>query len=132
MLAVDLGGCQKNMDAGSLTCSNKGATCCLDVLGHTAGQTGDDGALNLSRYCLHGFKIAVTDDRKPCLDNIDLQSGKLAGNLQLLAQVHGSSGALLAIAQCRIKNQYSVGIHKNIELAPARSGLQARPHRDVN
>jgi hypothetical protein len=36
---------------------------------------------------------------------------KLAGDLQLLAQVHGGAGALLAVAERRVKDEDSVVIH---------------------
>jgi hypothetical protein len=59
-----------------------------------------------------GLTVPVADHGKSGLDDIDLQSGELTGNLQLLAQIHGGAGALLAIAQGRVKDEDSVVVHK--------------------
>jgi predicted ABC-class ATPase len=48
---------------------------------------------------------------KAGLDDIDLEAGQLAGDLQLFAQVHGSAGALLAVAQRCVEYNDAVVFH---------------------
>ena len=48
---------------------------------------------------------------KPGLNHIDFQPGELAGNFQFLAQVHGSAGTLLAIAERRVEDDDSIIFH---------------------
>ena len=54
--------------------------------------------------CLDRLEVTITDHGESRLDDVDLEAGKLTRDLKLLAQVHGGTRALLAIAKCRVKN----------------------------
>ena len=47
---------------------------------------------------------------KPGLDHVDAEPGELLGDLQLLLRVQRDARRLLAVAQRRVEDQYSVGI----------------------
>ena len=57
---------------------------------------------------MDGLEVAVADDREAGLDDIDIEAGKLARDLHFLAQVHGSAGALFAVAQGGVEDQDAV------------------------
>ena len=115
VLSVDLGGGQEDMDTGACSCRKKGESRRLDVLGHAARQTRDDGTGDFAGNRLHRLEVPVADHRETRLDDVDLEPRELARNLQFFLQVHGSPGTLLSVAQCRVKNQNSVGIHGGIQ-----------------
>src|SRR5665213_2362341 len=84
----------------------------VNVMRHTTGESADDRAFDFAGDGLDGGKIAVADDGKTGLDDIDVQARKLAGDLQFFAQVHGSARALLAVAQRCVEYDYFVVFHK--------------------
>ena len=49
--------------------------------------------------CVNRVEIAVADDRETGLNDIDVETGQLAGDLHFFAEVHGCAGALFAVAQ---------------------------------
>jgi hypothetical protein len=55
-------------------------------------------AFDLFGDCLDGSKIALADDWKSSLNHVYLQCAQLTGHSKLLAQVHGGTRALFAIA----------------------------------
>ena len=88
VLAVDFRRGEKNVDASALAggfhCGGGG----LDVLRHAARQPRNDRASYFRGDALHRLEIAFADHRESGLDHIDIEPRQLAGNLQLLAQVH--------------------------------------------
>ena len=83
----------------------------VDVARHAAGQTANDRPFDLAGDGLDGGEVPVADDGEARLDDIDLEAGELAGDLQLLAQIHGGAGALFAVAQCRVEYNDAVIFH---------------------
>ena len=112
VLAVDLGGGEEDMNATLVPSGQQCLSGSLDILGHTSGQTAHNRSLHLRGDRMHGLEIAVTNDGKSCLDDINLEAGQLAGDLQLLAQIHGGTRALLAVAQGGVEDENSVVIHR--------------------
>ena len=55
------------------------------------------------------FKVALRGDRKAGLEHVHAQRRKLVRHAQLLAVVHGASGALLAVPQRRIEEIQCAG-----------------------
>ncbi len=100
------------MDAPAVTGGFDGGAGGVDVVGGAAGQTGDDRAAHLGGDLLDRVEIAVADDRETGLDDIDVEASKLAGDLHFFAQVHGSAGALFAVAQGGVENDDFVGHEK--------------------
>ena len=97
------------MDARAVTGWGDGGPGGFDVLGHTAREAGDDGAFNLGGDLFNRVEIAVADHRETGLDDIDVETGELAGDLHFLAQVHGRAGALFAVAQGGVEDDDFVG-----------------------
>ena len=83
----------------------------LDILGHAAGQAGDGRALNLPGDGIDCGEVALADHRETALDHVHLQPSQLPRDLEFLAQRHRRAGALLAIAECRVKNDDPVFFH---------------------
>ena len=102
------------MDAAFGSCRRDSSTGCFDISGNTSCQAGDGWAFDFLGDCLDRREISVAYDRKPGFNDIDLQSCQLSSHLHFLAQVHGSSGALLSIAQRGVKNLNTLGSHDNI------------------
>ena len=107
---VDLGCGEKDMDAGTVPCRKQCLSGLLNVPGNAASQSGNHRTSDLAGDGLHGFKIPVTDDGKSRLDNIHVQACKLTGDLELFTEIHGGSGALLAVTQGGVEDQNPVGI----------------------
>ena len=82
----------------------------LDVLGVAAREPADDGALHLARHRLHALEVPARGGREARLDDVDAELGERARHAQLLGPGHAAAGGLLAIAQRRVEDQYSVGI----------------------
>ena len=71
----------------------------VDVLEARAGQAGDDRAAHRLRDRLHRVEVAVGGDREPGLDHVDPEARELLRDLQLLGDVEGDAGRLLAVPQ---------------------------------
>ena len=69
------------------------------------------GPLISRAMALDGGEIAVADDGKAGFDHIHVEAGQLAGDLEFFAQVHGSAGALLAVAQRGVEYNDLVVFH---------------------
>ncbi len=121
-LAVNLGRGQKDMDAPALARRFEGLAGGVNVARDAASQAADDRAFDLARDGADGGEIAIADDGKAGLDDIDAQAGQLAGDLELFAQVHGSAGALLAVAQRCVKKDDPIVFHNM-------SCKDQKPHR---
>src|SRR5207302_3509094 len=66
--------------------------------------------LDVAGDLLYGLEIPWRGDRKARLDHVDPQPGELLGYLQLLLSVQRDTRRLLAVAQRRVEDQYSVGV----------------------
>jgi hypothetical protein len=108
---MNLGSGQKHMNpsffAGGFDCF----TGRINVFRHATGESGDDGTFDFFGDCLNRCEIAITDHRETGLDHIHLQACQLARHFELLTQIHGSSGALLAVAQGGVKDEDAIILH---------------------
>ena len=59
---------------------------------------------------LDRLEVARRGDREAGLDDVDAEARELVRDLQLLARVERDAGRLLAVAQRRVEDQYSVGV----------------------
>jgi hypothetical protein len=121
-VAVDLRGRQEHVDAAARRALQRVARA-ADVLGVTAGQGGDDGSalLGADRVGdgLDRLVVALAGDREARLDDVDLQAVQLLGDLQLLLDVQGDAGGLLAVPQGRVEDadgRYLIGAHEVLSL----------------
>ena len=80
-------------------------------------QAGDDGILDAASDRLHGLEVAFRGDREAGLDDVDAHLVQEIGDLQLLFQVHGGAGALLAVAQRGVEDQDAIGAGARGEIA---------------
>ena len=109
VLDVDVRGRDERVDARALGVLDR-LPGRVDV-GHVrARQAGDDRALDLARDRLDGLEVAGRGDREAGLDDVDAQARELLGDLELLGRVQRDAGRLLAVAQRRVEDQYSVGV----------------------
>ena len=96
-------GSDKGMDTGRFSTADR-IVGCFDVLVYAAGQRADGRAADGIRDCCDGCGVAGRSCGKAGLDNINLECFELLCNLDLLVEVHGAAGRLLAVAQGRVKN----------------------------
>src|SRR5206468_5858006 len=75
---------------------------------HAPGQPGDNGAFDFPGDRVDGLEVPLADDGESGLDDIDLEAGKLAGDLELFAEVHRGAGALLAVAERGVEDDDSI------------------------
>ena len=59
---------------------------------------------------LHRLEVALAGNREAGLDHVDAEARELLGDLELLGDVERDAGRLLAVAQRRVEDQYSVGV----------------------
>ena len=109
VLDVDVRGRDEGVDARALGVLDR-LVGGVDVRHVRARQARDDRALDRARDRLHGLEVARRGDREPGLDDVDAQAGELLRDLELLAGVERDAGRLLAVAQRRVEDQYSVGV----------------------
>ena len=81
----------------------QGAPCPRDVRLSGPRQSGDDGAVNLTRNNAHSFIVVILSDRKAGLNHIHTEAIQLQGHAQFVSNAHAASGRLFAIAQCGVK-----------------------------
>ena len=96
-------GSNKGMDTGRFSTADR-IVGCFDVLVYAAGQRADGRAADgirdgCDRSCITGRRSC-----KAGLDDVDLERFELLCDLNLLVEVHGTAGRLLAVAQGRVKN----------------------------
>ena len=96
-------GSNKGMDTGRFSTADR-IVSCFDVLVYAAGQRADGRAADgirdgCDRSCITGRRSC-----KAGLDDVDLERFELLCDLNLLVEVHGTAGRLLAVAQGRVKN----------------------------
>ena len=73
-----------------------------------AGEAGDHRALDLAGDRLDGLEVARRGDREAGLDDVDAEARELLRDLELLLRVERDAGRLLAVAQRRVEDPYSV------------------------
>ena len=109
VLDVDVGGRDERVDPcprGVLDRVPGG----VDVGDMRPREPGDHGSLDPARDLLDRFEVPGRGDREPGLDHVDPQPRELLRDLQLLLGVEADPGRLLAVAQRRVEDQYSVGV----------------------
>ena len=82
----------------------------LDVAAGGAGQPADNGLGDGLGDLADRLEIAVGSDRKAGFDHVDAHFLEDAGDTQLLVDVHGCAGGLLAIAQRGVEYCDALGI----------------------
>ena len=110
-LAVQLGRGEEDMDASLFAGRRDGLAGRLNVPWHTAGEAGDGRSLDFPGDGVDGGEVALADHREAALDHVHLQPGELPRDLEFLAQRHRGAGALLAVAEGRVKNDDPVFFH---------------------
>ncbi len=98
VLHVDVRGGDEGVDPGPLRVL-QGLPGPVDVLLPGAAQAGNRDPLpNILGDDLDGLEVIRGGDGEPRLDDINAQSGQLAGQLQLLPCIHAVPGRLLSVA----------------------------------
>jgi hypothetical protein len=82
----------------------------VDVADVRAGQSRDHRAFDRAGDRLYGLEVTGRGDGKAGLDHVDPEPRQLLGDLQLLVRVEGDPRRLLAVAQGRVEDQYSVWV----------------------
>ena len=126
---MDLGRGEKHMDAPALAGGFYGGAGGVNILGHAPRQAGDLGAFHLFGDGLHGRKIALADHREASLDDIHLEGSQLLRHREFFAEVHGRTGALLAVTESGVEDQDSIFAH-SISFA-AGCLPKKEPHRQL-
>ena len=101
---MDFAGAEKNVDAAFFAGGLYGCSCCIDVGMNAASKATDYGAANDCCDFANRLKVPTAGDGEPCLDDIDPQTGKLAGDCQLLGLGHRSAGALLSVPESGVED----------------------------
>jgi hypothetical protein len=70
----------------------------VDVLGRRPGQSRDGAVLDPLGDLADRLEVALGGDREAGFDHVDAHLLEDVGDLQLLLQVHGAAGRLLAVA----------------------------------
>ena len=96
-------GSNKGMDTGRFSAADR-IVGCLDVLVYAARKRADGRAANGISDCCDRSCITGRRSCKAGLDDVDLERFELLCDLNLLVEVHGAAGRLLAVAQSRVKN----------------------------
>ena len=80
----------------------------VDVFLHRTRQRGDSRSTDFAGDAAARFEVAGRGDREACLDHIDSQLFQLARDAQLGVGIQVKAGRLLAVAQRRVEDEYSV------------------------
>src|SRR6185503_10073999 len=99
---------EKNVNAPAPASGFDGGAGGVDVLGHAPCKAGDNASVDFASDGADGLEVPLADDGEAGLDDIDMEAGKLAGDFELLAEVHRGARALLAVAERRVKDDDSV------------------------
>ena len=78
----------------------------LDVAGRRAGERRDHRAAHGVGDLPDRVELARRGDREPRLDDVDVQSGELLGDLELLRLGQRDARRLFAVAQGRVEDPY--------------------------
>src|SRR5581483_5795248 len=106
----------------------------LDVPGGHAGERRDHGPANARRDLAHRLELTLARDGKARLQYVDAETGQLLRDLHLLGLRERDAGGLLAVAERRVEDAYSIVRHREPPFSriPARassSAARARPAR---
>jgi hypothetical protein len=104
VLEVEVAGGDERVDAGAADAlEGLGGAVQVLVLGAAEGR---DGRAVVDRLgdLADRLEVVVRRDREAALDDVDPQLRELLGERDLLGDVHGEAGRLLAVAQGRIKD----------------------------
>src|ERR1700686_906656 len=107
---MNVGGCQKNVDArarGSL----QRLPCTVNVAGASTSEASDDGTPQRGGDTLHGFEVAVGGDWESGLDHIHAEAVELLGQAQLFLHFHTAARRLLAVAKRGVEDGDARSIH---------------------
>ena len=83
----------------------------FDIHGAGAGEAADNRSLDHLGDLVDRLEIALGGDRETGFDDIDAHRFEQLGNTQLLIQVHGRAGRLLAVAQRGVEDGNTRLIH---------------------
>ena len=91
-----------------------GRPCPLDIAGSGTGEPGNGRVLHTAGDFGDGLEIAVRGDGETGFDNIDTHFIEAFSNLELFLERHRGAGALLAVAQGRVKNQDALTFARSV------------------
>ena len=81
-----------------------------DVLLRAAGEAADlDAVAGLSGDGLDGVEVALAGGGEARLDDVDAEDFELVSDAELLAEVHGAAGGLLAVAKRGVEEDDLIG-----------------------
>ena len=109
---VDRAGGDEGVDAGAFGV-RQGLGGALDIERAAAREGGHLGPRELAADGVDGFEIAFAGDWEAGFQDVHAELDQLAGHGQLFRNGHAAAGRLLAIAQSRVENVYSIA-HKGI------------------
>ena len=95
---------EKNVNPAPVAGRFDGFTSAVNVFIHAPGEAGNTRAGNFTGNGADSFEIAVAGNWEAGFDDVHFETGKLPGDFQLFAGVHGRAGALLAVAESGIKD----------------------------
>ena len=133
VLDVDVRGRDEGVDArafGVLERSPGG----VDVTGESACEPRDHRPVDLARDGLDRLEVARRGDREAGLDHVHAETRELLCDLELLLRVQRDARRLLAVAQRRVEDDYSVRVlrrrhaHVSFALVQRLLGLGSRLH----
>ena len=91
-------GGEEHVDSRPVACGFHRLGGLVDILVHTACETGDARSLDLAGNGFDRLEIAVTGDGETSFDDVHPKPRELPRHLEFLADVHGRAGTLLAVA----------------------------------
>ena len=110
VLEVDVAGGDEGVDA-RIGGPFQGLSAALDVGRAGAGQAADLEPADLAGDGAHGLEVALAGDGEARLQDVHAQALELAGQRQLLGQVHAAAGRLLAVAQGGVEDADGLAAH---------------------
>ncbi len=109
VLDVDVGGRDECVDTGALGVLER-APRGVDVTREGACEPRDHRPVDLARDALDGLEVTGRGDREAGLDHVHAQTRELLRDLELLLRVQRDARRLLAVAQRRVEDDYSVRV----------------------
>jgi len=103
----------------------------VDILFHGARQGADGAVLDFLGHRLDRLEIAGAGHGKSGLDDVDAHAFQHLGDAHLFLACHGRAGALLAVAQRRVKNDQWIAhglVSAKMEPCFARPVIHIREH----
>src|SRR5205085_1262389 len=112
ILQMYVAGRKKRMNAGLCRAFQR-LPCARDVGAIAASQGGNPRAAHLSRYLLHGTKVAVGSNGKAGFHYVNAELLQLTRKAELLVHMHAAARRLLAIAQSGIEDGDARLVHRS-------------------